>query len=426
MLKLILDILKNSEADDYEVSEIKREGWEFYFIKHNLDQNRGKSITNYNVTVYKKSDDKKFVGFASGDISPSLNPDEVKKVIDDLIFQASLTKNQNYELNEFKEADDLDIKNIDIEKEAENFINCFNNIKETDNEYLNSYEIFIEKITKHFINSKGIDIIDTYPLSTIDIVVNAKKDNHEIELYRIYDQGTCDRENIENEINDLLRFGKDRLIATETPKLKDIPIIFSTNDALEIYRYFLSKMNAAQVFRGLSNFKIDEEIFDDVKGDKITLKSLRYLENSSQNFKYDQAGAPIKDLILIDNNIPKHYVGSKQFSDYLDLKDSFIVSNYEVEGGNKTAEEIRQGQYLEVVEFSNFQVNQMTGDVFGEIRLAYYHDGEKIIPVSGGSISGNMKDAAKEMYLSKESKKYDNAKIPAVTKLNNLLIAGIK
>lgn len=426
MLKTIIEILKNSNADAYEVSEINKEGWEFYFIKHSLDQNRAKTIKNYEVKVYKNIDDNKFLGFASGSISPSDNKEEIENKINNLIYQASLVKNNPYELNKPKDAEVINRKDINVEEEAKKFINCFNNLNETETEYLNSYEIFVEKINKHFITSEGIDINDTYLSSTLDIVVNARKGEHEIELYRLYNQGGCDEENIKEEINDLLKFGKDRLNAIDTPILQDVPVIFSTDAAINIYRYFLFNLSCGYIFRKISQFEIGKDIEENATEDKITLKALRYLDNSNKNFAYDEEGAPIKDLVLMENNIPKAYHGSKMFADLVGIKDSFIVSNYEVLGGKKTKEELRKDKYLEIVEFSDFLVHPMSGDIFGEIRLAYYHDGEKIIPVSGGSVSGQMQKVLKDMQFSKEQKQYNNVKIPALTKLNNLIITGIK
>ena len=38
----------------------------------------------------------------------------------------------------------------------------------------------------------------------------------------------------------------------------------------------------------------------------------------------------------------------------------------------------------------------------GEVRLAYYHDGEKIIPVTGISISGRASEVLNSLRLSSE------------------------
>ncbi|HQN27399.1 MAG TPA: Zn-dependent protease, partial [Mesotoga sp.] len=41
------------------------------------------------------------------------------------------------------------------------------------------------------------------------------------------------------------------------------------------------------------------------------------------------------------------------------------------------------------------------GDFGGEIRLGWYFDGTKRVPVTGGSITGNLRDI-ESLYLSRE------------------------
>ena len=113
------------------------------------------------------------------------------------------------------------------------------------------------------------------------------------------------------------------------------------------------------------------------------------------------------------------------FCQYLNAADSSIVHNFVVEGGARSEAEIRQGDYLEVVEFSSFQVDPMGGDIAGEIRLGYLHRGGQIRIVSGGSVTGQMADAIPSMEFSAETEQYDNYVIPRVTLLKNLKITGI-
>ena len=100
--------------------------------------------------------------------------------------------------------------------------------------------------------------------------------------------------------------------------------------------------------------------------------------------------------------------------------------NIRVTGGSKSAEELRSGDYIEIVEFSDFQVDEMGGDIAGEIRLGYLHRGGETLIVTGGSVAGNMEDAIKEMTFSKELIQYDRALIPAVTCLKGLRITGVE
>ena len=77
-------------------------------------------------------------------------------------------------------------------------------IPETSGEDINSYEIFAESNTRRYVNSEGVDVTVSYPSSTVEVVVNARNDKHEIELYRMYTSGTCDKENLVKEISKTL------------------------------------------------------------------------------------------------------------------------------------------------------------------------------------------------------------------------------
>ena len=106
------------------------------------------------------------------------------------------------------------------------------------------------------------------------------------------------------------------------------------------------------------------------------------------------------------------------------LDSSFDVYNCTVSGGTESEQDLRTGDYLEVVEFSDFQVDEITGDITGEIRLAYLHQDGKVTPVSGGSVSGNMAELAKTMRFSKESRQYNCHLIPSVTRLQGVTVTG--
>ena len=68
----------------------------------------------------------------------------------------------------------------------------------------------------------------------------------------------------------------------------------------------------------------------------------------------------------------------------------------------------------------------MTGDLFGEIRLAYWHDGETVTAVSGGSLSGSMLELVEDMRLSRETVQYNNWRIPAATLLKGVTVTGVE
>ena len=111
------------------------------------------------------------------------------------------------------------------------FLRAMRSLPETETEDLNSYEIFVSEIRRRFLNSEGVDVTSVYPSSMVEAVVNARKDGHEIELYRLLKSGTCNREQLIKELTETLAYGRDRLATTPTPARGKVDVVFSTEPA---------------------------------------------------------------------------------------------------------------------------------------------------------------------------------------------------
>ncbi len=423
MIKNKLDALG---CTAYTLVEEQSKGWEFYFIGHKLDQHRATDVHNVSVTVYRSLDEGKMLGQATGTIFATATEEEVDKTLQDLMYQATLVKNPFYTLND-KPLPALKKKPaIDLQAMAEDFITLMNELPETEEKYLNSYEIFVKEKTVRFRNSNGIDFTETYPQATLEYVVNAKRESHEIELYRIGKSGECNKEALRKEIERVLNFAKDRLEATNTPEGLEIPVLLSTGDATQVYSYFLDKTDVAMKYMKMSDWEVGKPVADHFDGDKLTMEAVHELPSSSANFEVDDEGAYIRERVLIRDGVMENTWGPRQYSYYLGVEDNSMVYNVSVSGGSRTEEEIRKEDYLEVVEFSDFQVDSMGGDIAGEIRLGYLHQNGKTTIVTGGSVTGNMISAATQMDFSKETTVYNTYRIPSVTRLKGLRITGVK
>ena len=422
MENFILDLLRSSGADGWTVADERRSGWEFYFIRHELDQNRVTEVKTFGVTLYRPLEGG-FLGSASGEISPTASESEIEKTLSDIYFQASLVKNPAYKLND-KPVVSPALKEVDIPAIAKDFISAMAEVHETDTEDVNSYEIFVKEISRHFLNSNGVEYTVRYPNSMIEVVVNGRSGAHEIELYRNFTSGTCDGEKLRRDTEKALRYTKDRLVTEPTPKLTTFDVIFSTDDAVNIYWYFADRLSANMIYRKMSDWTPGKVIAENVTGDRITLKGVSSLENSSKDYPIDEEGAAIFDRSLIRDGVVENNWGNRQFCQYLNIEDSSIIRNFTVDGGSRPEEEVRRGDYLEIVEFSSFQVDATSGDIAGEIRLGYLHQNGTVRIVSGGSVSGQMADVIPTMEFSAETEQYDNFVIPRVTRLKDLKITG--
>lgn len=419
-LEQLLSILKSSGADAWEVTDTNEWGWEFYFIRHRLDQHRTKAVDSFAVKVYKNLEDGRFLGSASAQIAPDASEEEMRRTVEGLCRDASYVRNPFYTLNKPAEAETAETAPMDMKAVCADFLQTMRSLPETETEDLNSYEIFVSEIRRRFLNSEGVDVTDVYPSSMVEAVVNARKDGHEIELYRLFHSGTCSRETLTRELTEALTYGRDRLATSPTPALGKADVVFSTDPARELYLYFVDRLHTSMVYRGMSDWKTGET----VAPENLTVRAVKTLPNSSGNTAWDAEGAPIRDLTLIENGKAVSYWGRRQFSQYLGLESSFEASNFAVSGGTESADDLRKGNFLEVVEFSDFQVDPIAGDIAGEIRLAYLHQGGKVTPVSGGSVSGNIRELLDGFRFSRETRQYDCLLIPSVTRLRGVTVTG--
>lgn len=424
-IDMIKELLEKSGAFAWRITDTVTKGWEFYFIRHSLDQNRSKDIENIQITVYVLSDDKKSVGTASADMGPDETKEYVELTIKDLMYQATLVQDAYYELKAPGKNDIPALEDADINKISSDFIDTMKNLEEDDEAFLNSYEIFVSSITRRIVTSTGIDVTEKYPVSLLETVVNARNREQEIEFYNLYDSGLCLKDDIKRNVASTMKHGRNRLSAGKTPSLEKYDVVFSSDDAVRIYEFFKDALDIAYICMKYSPLEKNKPVIEGIKGDKVTLKAIKNLPGSSQNREVDSEGSPIRDEILMEDGIPKAFHGSTRFSYYMNEKDTFMLSNYEVSGGTHESEELLKGPVLECVYFSDFQVDTLTGDIFGEIRLAYLHEADgSIKPVTGGSVSGNLRMLMADMKMSKDRTRYDNALIPTLTRLSGVTVTG--
>ena len=129
MFALIQDKIRALGCTVWELSETSTRGWEFYFIRHELDQNRVTEVKTYQVTLYRPLEGG-FLGSASGEISPTASVSGIEKTLADIYFQASLVKNPVYRLND-KPVASPEPKDVDTAAIAKDFITAMSEVEET-------------------------------------------------------------------------------------------------------------------------------------------------------------------------------------------------------------------------------------------------------------------------------------------------------
>jgi PmbA protein len=434
MIEKIKNILSNiNDIEKWKINEKIVESKELFFVRKELDMNRAKDVHHIKLTVYKdfEEDGKRYRGSSNTAIHPTMNEEEIKTAITDAIYAAGFVKNEYYPLVEPMVENQPIVESRFKKDSMSNWIpKLTDEIFKADkynNGWVNSAELFLDKVNMRILNSEGVDeSYETYR-GELEFITSWKEDEEEVELYEDILFSDYDEKLIVESVAEMLRISKDKAVAKPTPVLKDIPVILSGTPVKEFFNYYYSKAAASSIYEETSTVKLGENIQgDEVKGDKINIMLDPFLDNSTASAPYDDEGLRLSKVSLYEDGILKRYWGNTRFSHYLDINPTGNIRNIIVEGGSKSLEEIKEGAYLELKVFSDFQMDTLTGDFAGEIRLGWYNDGEKIVPVTGGSISGNINEVHKEMFLSKELQKINNFRGPRGVKLINVSIAGVE
>ncbi len=436
MIEKIKEILSKLDGiDGWKLNEKRIESKELFFIKKELDMNRAKDVHHIKITVYKdfEEDGKKYRGSSTTTIHPTMNDEDIRNAIKSALYAAGFVKNEYYPLVKPK---------VEIQPVMENTFSKHSHSSwmpklteeifkadKYNNGWVNSAELFLDKINTRILNSEGVDAsYETYR-GELEFITSWKEDgeSEEVELYNDIVFSDYDEKLITESVDEMLQISKDKAIAKPTPVLKDIAVILTGEPVKEFFNYYYDQAGARSVYEQTSIAKIDESIQGDaIIGDKVNISLDPFIHSSTASAPYDEDGHKLANVSLYEDGILKRYWGSTRFSHYLGIKPTGNIRNIVVEGGSKTLQEIKEGPYLELKVFSDFQMDTLTGDFAGEIRLGWYNDGQKTIPVTGGSISGNISDVHKEMYLSKETQKINNFSGPKSIKLLNISIAGVE
>lgn len=432
MINLIKDILNNiPDINGWKIVETKTESSELFFIKKNLDMNRRKKVNHFQVSIYKDfiEGGEKYRGSSTTDIHPTMDRFEIEKVIKDAVYAAGFVKNKYYTLVQPENIEQPLPESKFSEKPMSYWLSklttAFFKKDNYDKGWINSGELFLNDIYTRIINSEGLDVSYNKFKGELEFITNWQEKGEEIELYRKIDFSDYKPDLISEKVDEMLIRSKEKAIAQPTPSLGKHTVLLSGSPVKEFLKYYYIQSGAQYVYEQISTAKPGDSIQGkDIKGDLINMKLDPFIENSTESVPYDGDGFPLKTITIYEDGILKNYWGNKRYSYYLDVPTTGEIKNIVVKGGENSLEHFKESPYLELLAFSDFQMDPLTGNFGGEIRLGRYFDGKKVIPVTGGSISGNIKEVQQELYLSREIQRDNNFIGPETIQLLNVSVSG--
>jgi predicted Zn-dependent protease len=445
MIKGLQELLAGvPELSAWRISDRRTQGHELYLIHREVDVQRSKDVRRTFLTVYRdfQEDGNKYRGSVAVQVHPTYSAGEIRALVERSLDSARYVRNRHYPLvepdSEIAGMPESSFASRPLEEWLSPLTETIYAQEDAAEARINSAELFLSRIDTRIVNSIGLDVSYRSFSGYLELIVedDGKAEGGRkvqaggaaggVELYRELSFSDFEPELLAAEVRDQLCYCVDRAAAGATPHLKRFPVLITGDPVPDFFGYYLTQSAAESVYSGISTAKAGESIQGDaVRGDRLTLTLEPFLKNSPTSAPVDADGFALKPSRVVDTGSLERYWGPLRFCHYLGVPPTGAIGNVAVNPGSKSLEGLRQGPHLEVVYFSAFVTEPLTGDFGGEIRLAYYTDPDgRRRPVTGGSVSGNIRDVQAQMYFSREIQSRAGFRGPLAVLLPQISVSG--
>ena len=398
-MKQIIDALTaNARVSDYKVNVTAKESYELFFVKGKLETVRATSTCDKQVTVY--ADHGEFKGESQFYFYPSTTQEELETLIEKAVEKALIINNKTYSLPE-NEAGCFEVTSNFQEHTlpalAETVANCVFKANELPCADLNSVEIFVNRYTETVRNSRGIHKTQVRYDAMVEAIPTYNGETESVELYQQYNFSALDEEAIEKEIREKLLEVTARHAAVKPDFSMDCPVILNKLELSELFYNIARDLNYSSQYSHASLFHKGDAIQKDITGDAITLTMAGQLPGNIRSACFDSDGMSLSSQVIVEKGNACGYYGANRFGQYMGEVPTGNLRCLKVDAGSAAIDSTTPG--LEVVSMSGLQVDFYNDYIGGEVRLAYYRDGEKTIPVTGVSLTGSLSQVLSSIRL---------------------------
>ena len=404
MNTMIAALKANAQVSDYKINLTAKESYECFYVKGRLETVRCTETCDKVVTVYVDHDG--FKGDSQFYVYPSTTEAELSELIEKAVQKASLLNNKMYTLPE-KETGEYEVEsNFSAYTQAElasKIADCVFAANTVEHADLNSVEVFVNRYTDTVVNSRGICKTQVRYDAMVEAIPTYNGEAESVELYQQYNFSTFDTEAVKQEISQKLQEVKARASAVKPDFSLDCKVILNTQELGELFGTLCRELNFATVYAHAGVFHKGDAIQENPTGDKITITMAGAVPGNIRSAHFDSDGMTLQDRTIVEEGKAVAYYGANRFGQYLEETPTGNLRCIQVTPGSACAKCLSEGPYLEVLSMSGLQVDTFTDYIGGEIRLAYYYDGEKITPFTGISITGSLKQVLASIRLSCET-----------------------
>ncbi|MGM9605441.1 MAG: metallopeptidase TldD-related protein [Faecousia sp.] len=423
MMKLESMLRANAQVTDYKINVHEIKSYEMFFVRGKLETVRRTDTCDTQVTVYVSHGD--FLGSADFLIYPSTTEDQLAELIAKAVGKALLINNKPYvlpsnETGEYAvESNFADFRPEDLAAAVANTVFSANKLQ---NGSLNSVEVFLNRHHETVINSQGIHKSQVRYDAMVEAIPTYNGVEQSVELYEQYNFGALDEAALYQEIALMMEAVKARYEAVKPRQEISCKVILNKHELSELFYTITDNLRYSAVFSHSTVFQKGDAIQKNPTGDRINITMAGAVEGNIRSTKFDSDGMSLSEMKIVSDGKAVAYFGDNRYGQYLGEKPTGNLRCLCAGTGSLTEAALTEGPYLEVISMSGLQVDFFSDYIGGEVRLAYYHDGEKLTPVTGISISGSAGEVLNSIRFSSKLAVCNGYMGPEKAQLTNMKI----
>ncbi len=395
---LINLIQGNVDISAYELTHITKRSSELFFVKKGMELNRATNTEDISIVVYADVEDKR--GISNVTITSADDETIVQEKLKQAVKKAKTALNPYFPLAEKQPVVDNRVNlNEDLNTTALKVADAISKADSFKDGQLNATEIFVSFVTREFYNSNDVKQREEKFSIEFETIPTWSDGKEEYELYKYYRNNHFDAENITEEVNAILTLSKYRSEAKKLSEItisKDVPVLMYGEMASLIvknledngtYRADVTHSSHYSIGSVVSNAPFDLTVFGGIDG-------------CSASKGFDENGVALSQKKIIEEGKMVARFGDIRFGHYANVANP--AGNYSVAKVEAEGLEYKNKPYIVIDHFSAPQLETASGYFGGEVRLARYFDGEKMIPLTSFTVTGNIYEAVKSVRFSKE------------------------
>ena len=313
--------------DAWKIVEHRVEGRELFLIGGRVDMRRAKTVRRAQLTLYR--DGRRGAQPLRGSMTLSLPGDcragELKRLVRQAAEAARWVENPHFPLvrpglgEPAPPASAYAPPSVDLDASLELLAEALLAAESpAEPGRLNSAELFLETIQTRIRNSEGVDVGFSSFRGSGELIVEARDEGSEVELYQELDFAQAEPGLLQEEARRQLQLCGDRLRAQPTPALGASPLLLTGEAVPALFEYFLFHASAESAYNGLAGFAVGGPVQGrETPVEALDLELTPHLAHSSRSRPWDEDGWPLRPAPLVRDGRLLRCWGSVRHCHYL-------------------------------------------------------------------------------------------------------------